>query len=152
VTTATPGVAHHTPAGDLSANRASFLRALRAANLSPLTLRTYADAVDRLADYLVANDLSADVADIGRPQLEAFLADQVARWKPATAANRYRGVRRFFGWLAEEGEIEVDPTARLTPPRVPEQPPAVLSEDELHRLLARSEAGRTFVDRPSCAS
>ena len=55
MTTATPGVAHDTPAGDLSANRASFLRALRAANLSPLTLRTYADAVDRLADYLAAH-------------------------------------------------------------------------------------------------
>ena len=55
MTTTAPGVAHDTPAGDLSANRASFLRALWAANLSPLTLRTYADAVDRLADYLAAH-------------------------------------------------------------------------------------------------
>ena len=130
MTVITPGAAHDTAAGALPATRASYPRSLRAANLSPLTLRTYADAVDRLTDFLVAHELPTDVAAIRRPHLEAFMADQLERWKPATAANRYRGLRRFFAWLVEEGEIRTDPTERLRPPCVPKQPPAVLSEDE----------------------
>jgi hypothetical protein len=34
-----------------------------------------------------------------------FIADQLARWKPATAHNRYRQLRHAFAttWLAEGG-------------------------------------------------
>ena len=30
-------------------------------------------------------------------------ADQLARWKPATAHNRYRGLHSFFTWAASTG-------------------------------------------------
>jgi hypothetical protein len=35
------------------------------------------------------------LADADRAQIEAFLADLLARWKPATAANRYRSLKVF---------------------------------------------------------
>ena len=37
--------------------------------------------------------------------------------------------------------------ANMKPPRVPESPPRVLREDELRRLLATCEKGRSFEDR-----
>ena len=45
--------------------------------------------------------------------MEAFIADILSKWKPATAHNRYRSLHTFFKWLAEEGEIEDSPMARM---------------------------------------
>lgn len=44
--------------------------------------------------------------DVTRQDVERFLvAIRVAGKEPATRHMRYRGLRRFFGWLAKEGEI-----------------------------------------------
>jgi hypothetical protein len=48
---------------------------------------------------------SFELEQAGREDIEAFIADQLARWKPATATNRCRSLRVFYGWLEAEGEI-----------------------------------------------
>ena len=120
---------------------ASFERHLRAENKSARTVETYLEAVLQLDGFLAARGL--DLAAASREDLEAFLAGLLARWKPATAANRHRALRAFYAWLEEEGEIPADPMAKMKPPRVPEQPAPVLTEDLLRRLLATC-AGRDF--------
>jgi len=52
----------------------------------------------------------------------------------------------FFRWAEKEGEVAQDPTLGIRTVKVPEQPPAVLSEDELRRILATCE-GAGFADR-----
>jgi site-specific recombinase XerD len=94
--------------------------------------------------------MPTDVAKIKREHLEAFIADLLERWKPATAANRYRGLQQYFRWLVDEGEIRESPMARMRPPKVPESLPPVLRPDELRRLLA-SCAGDTFEGRRDAA-
>jgi site-specific recombinase XerD len=123
-------------AGDLAANVTSFARHLRAANLSLATQRTYLASVDRLAAFLAGAGMPLDVANIRREHLEAFIEDQLAHWRPTTAANRYSGIRPFFVWLLEEGEIRENPMARMRKPKLPEYAPAILSDDQLRRLLA----------------
>jgi site-specific recombinase XerD len=59
--------------------------------------------------FLEARDVELEQAR--REDIEAFIADQLARWKPATAANRYRSLRVFYSWLETEGEIPVSPMA-----------------------------------------
>lgn len=145
------GGPHLTAPGDLGANAASWARHLRASNLSPATLKTYTEAVAVFGAYLAEQGMPTDVAAVSREHVEAFITDQLARWRPATAANRYRGLQRFFGWLVEEGELRASPMARMRPPHVPEDPPDVLSEDELKRLLATCERGSRFDDRRDAA-
>jgi site-specific recombinase XerD len=123
---------------------ASFERHLRAENKSTRTVETYLEAVLQLQGFLAARGL--DLAAATREDLEAFLAGLLARWKPATAANRYRALRVFYAWLEEEGEIAADPMAKMKPPQVPEQPAPALTEEALRRLLATC-AGRDFEDR-----
>jgi site-specific recombinase XerD len=82
-----------------------------------------------------------------REHVEAFITDLLERWKPATAHNRYRALRSFFGWLLEEGEIRESPMARMKPPRLPETPPPVLRESELRAVLAACERDRMFYGR-----
>ncbi len=134
-------------AGDIGVNLTSFVRHLRAANLSPRTIESYAESVRALATYLAEHGLPTDVAAIRREHLEAFVADLLERWKPATAANRHRGCQAFFKWLASEDEVGESPMARMRPPQIPETPPEVLREEELKALLATCQAGRSFEDR-----
>ena len=122
--------------GDLGDNLARFRRSLRAENVSPNTILAYCGAVERLADYLVAAELPTDIGAIRRDHLEAFIADALDRFRPATANHRFRGIQRFFNYLVDEGSLAASPLARMRPPRIPEDPPAVLSRAEQSRLLA----------------
>jgi site-specific recombinase XerD len=136
--------------GDLGVNLTSYARHLRASNMSPKTVLTYSEAVRQLALFLAARGMPVDVAKIRREHVETFIEDLLARFKPATAHNRYRGLQSFFKWLEEEGEIRESPMLRMKPPRVPETPPDVLREPELRKLLAACE-GRTLEDRRDAA-
>src|SRR5215216_3673451 len=109
--------------------QASFERHLRAENKAARTVETYLEAVLQLEAFLAAR---------GRGLATASRED--------IAANRYRALRVFYAWLEEEGEIATDPMAKMKPPRVPEQPAPVLTEDLLRRLLATC-AGRDFEAR-----
>ena len=40
---------------------------------------------------------------IHREHVEAFIEHLLATYKPATAANRYAGLRAFFNWAVDEG-------------------------------------------------
>ena len=135
------------PQGDLEVNRASFGRHLRAVNASPRTQKTYLEAVGLFARFLADKGMPQDVANITREHVESFITDLLERWRPATAANRYRSLQQFFKWLVDEGEIKETPMAKMKPPRVPEYAPPVLTEDELRALLATCEKGRSLEDR-----
>ena len=128
----------------------SWVRHLRAENKAPQTVMAYTYATDQLRDYLAAHELPLDVASIQPPHIEAFLVDILSRRSPATANNRYRGLRQFFGWLAAEGEIPSSPMARMKPPNIPEQPAPVPSVEDIRALLEACE-GPGFVDRRDAA-
>jgi site-specific recombinase XerD len=81
----------------------SFELHLRAENKAGRTIETYLDALRLAAQFLTARGVELEEAR--REDIEAFIADQLARWKPATAANRYRSLRVFYGWL----EVDVGP-------------------------------------------
>jgi site-specific recombinase XerD len=99
-----------------------------------------------MAEYLTAQGMPTDVAAIRREHVEAFLADSLDRFKPATANHRFRGCQRFFNHLVGEGELKSSPMARMKPPRIPETPPPVLSEADQKRLFAATE-GNDFEAR-----
>ncbi len=140
-----------TAAGDIGVNIESFARHLRAENLSPRTQQTYTESARQLALFLAEKGMPQDVASITREHVETFITHLLDRWKPATANNRFRGCQSFFKWLAEEGEINESPMARMRPPKVPEDAPAVLREPELKALLATCEKGQELAGRRDAA-
>jgi len=128
----------------------SFVRSLRAANRSEETIASYEVACRQLARYLAQKGMPPTPAGIRREHVESFIGDLLAKWKPATAANRFRSLQQYFKWLVEEGEIKVSPMAHMKAPTVPEQPPPVLPEDDVHRLF-RACAGSGFTERRDTA-
>lgn len=124
-----------TTTSELLALLASWRRQLIAQRMSPATLETYAAAVKGLDAFLTERGMPQAVAALTREHVEAFITHLLEVRAPATAHNRYRALRSFFGWLVEEGEISTSPMARMKPPRLPETPPRVLRETEIIRLL-----------------
>ena len=90
--------------------------------------------------------MPTDVSSIRREHVEAFMEHLLETRAPATASNRHRALNRFFGFLVEEGELTSNPMERMRPPKVPESPPPVLTEDQLRALL-KTCGGKTFDDR-----
>ncbi len=84
------------PDDDVGVNAESFARHLRAENLSPRTQKTYLEAVALLGQFLAEQGMPQTVANITREHVEAFIADVLDHWKPATAANRYRSLQQYF--------------------------------------------------------
>jgi site-specific recombinase XerD len=136
--------------GSLRTLRDSFKRSLLAGNKAPTTINAYCGAVDRFGDFLESSAMPVQVASIRREHIEAFIADVLARRKPATAHQRYRGLQAFFKWCLEEGEVTESPMRNMSPPILPEQPIPVLTDDELARLLKACE-GKSFEDRRDMA-
>jgi site-specific recombinase XerD len=136
--------------GDFALLAKSFERSLLAANRSPGTIRIYTIGVAQLAAFLAERSMPLTVAAVTREHVEEWLTDVLRRRSPATAETRYRGAKAFFDWLVEDGELKESPLARVKRPSVPEQPPPMLSDDDLRRLLKTCE-GRTFHDRRDMA-
>ena len=126
----------------------SFERHLRAANRSERTIASYRVALRQAEAFLTARGLG--LADAGRADLEAFLGDLLGYRAASTAATYYKVLRILYRWLEEEDEIARDPTAKMKPPIVPEQPVPVVPEDGLRRLLATC-ADKGFEDRRDTA-
>ena len=86
------------PRGHLLALNRSFRRTLEAENKSPRTVEAYTDAVRFLALYCEAHGKPLLARQLRREHIQDFITDQLDRWKPATAHNRYRSLHAFFKW------------------------------------------------------
>lgn len=122
---------------------ASFRLVLRSENKSPATVTAYLGALNQFVAFLESTGMPQSITSITREHVQAFITDQLDRYKTATAHNRYRGLDVFFKWAVEDGEIPASPMARMKPPRMEIEPPRVLNADELKQLLT-SVRGRTF--------
>ncbi|MPZ23091.1 MAG: tyrosine-type recombinase/integrase [Dehalococcoidia bacterium] len=130
--------------------RSGFRRSLSARSRSAKTVRSYMQAVDLFERFLAEKGMPRAVDAITREHVESFIVEQLERLATATAANRYRSLQQFFRFLVDEDEIAGSPMAKMSPPSVPEQPPDVLSDDEIKRVLATC-AGRGFEERRDLA-
>jgi len=126
------------------------VRALRAENRSPDTIRIYTDAADSFATHMNKYGQPLDPARITREQVENYIQDLLSTRAPATAEARFKALRRFFSWLVEEQEIEHSPMARMRAPTVPDRAPDILTDEQLQRILAEC-SGREFEDRRDAA-
>ena len=134
-------------AADLDLPGASFARHLHAENLAPKTIDTYLESLRQLHAFLQQQGMPLVCSHIRREHIEAWMEALLATRAPATANNRFRGVQQFFKWAVADGELVKSPMSRMSPPRVPENPPPVLRDDDLRALLATSAKGADFVRR-----
>jgi site-specific recombinase XerD len=141
-----PVVGSGTTVGDVAVLLPSWRRHLRAENKSARTIQSYTEAADQFRAFLVQQGMPTAVANLMREHVEAFLEHLLDLGRsPSTVANRYRSLRQLFRWLEDDGEISRSPMHKMRPPRVPEVPVPVLTEDQVRTILAGC-AAKTFDD------
>jgi len=128
----------------------SFLLAMDAQNKSPRTRETYVEALKQFERFLADRGMPREVANIRREHVEAWISYLLKSHRSATASNRYRALQSFWKWAVDEGEVKESPMARMKPPKVEENPPPIIPEEEMRRLFKACE-GQTFDDRRDAA-
>lgn len=110
----------------------SWHLALRADRKSPQTLKAYGDGVRLYLAWCAGND----AAPFDRGSLRLWVAELLDRGAAAaTARSRQLAVRRFASWLAEEGEVDVDPFLGVKAPKLDQTVVEPLTDDELRALI-----------------
>jgi len=102
------------------------------AGSSPHTLAAYRNDLERAAEGVGSlGPASAD--DLSR------LGAQWAGLAPSTVARRSAALRRFFGFLVDDGLRKDDPSAALPRPRLERPLPRILDADEVGRMFEAAE-------------
>jgi integrase/recombinase XerD len=102
------------------------------AGASPHTLSAYRNDLERASERLRA------LADAGAKELSA-LGEQWSELAPSTVARRSAALRRFFGFLVDEGFRSDDPSEALPKPRLERPLPRILDESEISRMFEAAE-------------
>jgi integrase/recombinase XerD len=103
--------------------------------LSANSISAYRNDLIGLAAHLQVDN--GDLLAASREQLLRYLADRVADGaRPRTTARLLSATRRFYQYLLREGEIEVDPSARIESPKIVRGLPGTLTESDVEELLA----------------
>jgi site-specific recombinase XerD len=136
-------------AGGFQPEVASFGLHLAAEGKAAKTIRTYTEAVQWFAAYLLGETGRAGWEEVGQQDVQRWIVWLLERYSHAYASNQFRALQQFFKWLAAEEEI-ADPTAGMKPPQVPDRPVPVFADDELARL-ERACSGRSFQQRRDAA-
>lgn len=114
----------------------------RVRRLSPATVRAYAADLRDLS----ATIPGARLEDVDLEALREWLWRATQRGDArSTLARRTAAARGFFGWAAEEGLVETDPSLRLVGPKRGRTLPKIATVDAMRGMLdglaARAAAG-----------
>ena len=124
---------------------------LRSEGRADRTLLTYQNAGSKLDAFLEERGMPRELRAIRREHLEAWIVDMQDRGlQPGTISIRFRAIRPFFRWLVDEDEIDRNPMEKMRTPSVPLNPPAVLAEDDVARLLGTCK-GTDYISRRDLA-
>jgi integrase/recombinase XerD len=104
------------------------------AGASRHTLAAYRNDLDRAAEALGGSLSAASGDDLAR------LGAVWTELAPSTVARRAAALRRFFGFLVDDGLRNDDPSAALPRPRFERPLPRILEEAEVARMFESAEA------------
>jgi integrase/recombinase XerD len=128
------------PRRPLSGHAQSFLDFCRVEKgLSANSLSSYFIDLQRFSDAIQPQEPpSATAADLARYVESLYGAGLSAR----SIARHMTTLRNFYSFLTREGEIAVDPSEFLTPPKQWSTLPKYLNREEIDRLLGAPDAAK----------
>ncbi len=112
--------------------------------MSRNTLEAYRRDLEQVAVWLASQRTS--IVRAAEADLLGYLAHRYAqspRPRPSTHARLISSLKRFYAYSIREHKIDVDPTAKLDPPKRTSRFPMTLSEADVEALL-----GAPDVDSP----
>lgn len=110
-----------------------FHRELRLLDRSPRTIQGYLEAIEQLEAHCDGTDLE----EMTRTEIGDYLLHVKDTRSVTTAGNRYRSLRRFYNWMADEDGIDVEtsPMKTLKEPKAENKPIPIPAIDDVRKLL-----------------
>jgi len=103
--------------------------------VAPRTVEGYTQSLEGFLRYAQRDGLPTDPQALTADHIRHFLHDLAAAGRSANTLRQYHAsLRRFFKWLAAEGDIVDNPMDRIHMPRPPEKVIDPFTSDELQRL------------------
>jgi site-specific recombinase XerD len=136
-----------TPTEPLDSLWHSFHRSLRVQGKASRTIELYGQSIDYFSRWLTEQGMPTDLSELTRDNVRRWLDSLRERGQTTgTVRTRWRGLRRFVGWLVAEEILKADPLTGIVvdtpePPLVP-----VLTDEDLGALLDACK-GRGFRER-----
>lgn len=115
-------------------------------NKSPKTIKNYLEAVELLARWLDEHDHPNDPADLDVDVLRTWLVEVRETRSASTARTRWSGLRAFYAWALEEGEVASNPMLLIKAPALPEKVVDMIDVDGLKAMITVCQ-GPLLVDR-----
>ena len=121
-------------------------------NRSPHTVSAYRGDLRQLSEFLVnrlGRPLSGEHSwsEIGLDLLGEYVIAMRLKGVPKTVRRKIACLKSFFGYLADCGDIDVDPTVELRLPRGSQAPSRCPTVKEMARLLEVVNEGTSREDR-----
>ncbi len=118
---------------------------LRARNVVDGTITNYRKSLHIWCDWLDRQKGSPTLlAEVRKEHISRWLAERTKLEAPDTVLTRHRHLRAFFKWAEREAIIDRNPMATLREPIAPEQPPPVLTDDQLKAIFSTARTDKTF--------
>ena len=106
--------------------------------LSANTVKSYGSDIRECLRVLALRGIG-DLESVGLIDLRSWLAHEARTHASASLARKTVVVRSFFAYCADRDGWEADPAARLMTPKIGEQLPKVLNEQEARALMDRAD-------------
>jgi site-specific recombinase XerD len=128
-----------------------FKKYLEVLNRSEKTVQWYVQDTVLFLDHLERNFGIKKLAEIDKNDLRDFLAGELARGiSRKSLMRRVSGIKMFFRYLIEEGELEDSTILSIDTPKAEKRLPRTLSQDQVMTLLEGIEGDRPL-DRRNLA-
>ena len=136
---------------DLDPILTEYVYELKARGRAAATIRNYTYTLGLFNTWCAElDDPPVTVAAVGKEHIIRWIAERAETEKPETVLTRFRHLRAFFRWAEGEEILTRSPMRGLREPSSPQQPPDVLTANQLRALFA-SARGADFKDRRDLA-
>ena len=109
-----------------------FLKSLAERNASLHTIKAYRQDLNAFSAYIGSRRLD----DIDHIAIRGFLSQLYENGLSKTSVARaLAAVRSLYRWLAQEGEVEQNPAALVSTPKLPKKLPRVPTLEEMNSVL-----------------
>jgi len=121
--------------------KGDFFSMLAAEGRAVKTLANYREAIDQFLGFFLATNPRRQPKDVTVRDIEAFIL-HLRRRKLAdnTVANRFRSLRRFFGWACRRRYLRLNPIEGAGRPRERIEAVKPFTAEEVDRLLRATRA------------
>ncbi|MFZ1685532.1 MAG: tyrosine-type recombinase/integrase [Candidatus Zixiibacteriota bacterium] len=126
----------------------SFSFACRVKNLTPSTLKCYAERLGYLVEY--SGTIKKSMEDLTQKDIQSYLMRILDTVSAATVNGRIRVFKVFFKHLKSEGLIKVDPMVSISLMRAEQKVKPVLSSEEMSHVLAGLNRNTQYGARAYC--